>query len=387
MSDNNISENKVGAKGYVLPAIVVAFSFLMIYTVVVFIPDMAVFKAAPSAYAQEYVLKDHSGNIIDVDGNLINEDGFLVNEAGRLVDKKGTVLADGANGLLGSKPRKNKAGLGRDIYVREGCVYCHSQFVRPQDRDMGSRVFAGDYANETPNVLGTSRTGPDLSNEGGKLPDAWHIGHLKDPRAYTPGSIMPSFSFLNDADMENLVTYLQTLGRKRFNDPDNRDIYEAYYPEADEAFWKASEHHKPNVDSASAANSGSGIFRQNCAVCHGLNGLGNGPNALAMNKKPANFTRPFFKKYSNETWYYKVSEGVPGTRMPRWKLTLSSEQRWYLVAYLKTLPQNQPIIAEYETIDSEDWKKQSAFNPKLFDSYVYKASHKTPSTGGTTSAH
>ena len=349
-------EKKLGAKGYLLPAIVVLLSFTMIYTVVVIIPDMAVFKPKPSAYATEYVEKDANGEI--------------------LFDKSG-------------KPVKNQAGRGRDIYVREGCFYCHSQFVRPQDRDFGSAVYAGDYANEQPNVLGTSRTGPDLSNEGGKLPDEWHKGHLKDPRAYTPGSVMPSFSYLKDEEMGDLVAYLQTLGRKRFNDPKNRKIYEAYYPEADEKFWKDSEHHKPNTNSASAANSGSGIYRQNCAVCHGLHGLGNGPNALAMAKKPANFTRPAFKQYSDETWYYRVSEGVPGTRMPRWKLKLTPEQRWYLVAYLKTLPQNSAVVRPYESIELEDWNKQSAVIPQVLQGQIKNARTnklKGSSEGGS-SAH
>lgn len=348
---------KIGAKGYVLPALVVVFSFLLIYTVVVIIPDMTMVNIKPSEYAMEYVAKDADGNI--------------------LKNKKGM-------------PIPNKAGKGRAVYVREGCFYCHSQFVRPQDRDFGSKVHAGDYANETPNVLGTSRTGPDLSNEGGKLPDAWHIGHLNDPRAYTPGSIMPSFSYLNEHDMENLVEYLQSLGRKRFDDPHNRGIYEAYYPEADDALWKASEHHKPNVDSATAANAGAGIFRQNCAVCHGTNGLGNGPNALAMNKKPANFSRPFFKAYSDKTWYYKVAEGVPGTRMPRWKLKLQPEQMWYLVAFLKTLPQDREvIIQQYQTIDDMDWEEQSQLPSALVESYKNIAAKKLngtykPNPGGET---
>lgn len=353
MTENNKnSENKLGAKGYILPALVVVASFLMIYITVVAVPNLPQLKPEPSKYAAQYLE-------LDADGNIVRDE----------------------NG----KPVKNKAGLGRDVYVREGCFYCHSQFVRPQDRDFGSRVYAGDYANETPNVLGTSRTGPDLSNEGGKMPDEWQKRHLQDPRAYTPGSIMPSFAHLSDEDLDNLVAYIQTLGRKRFDDPDNRHIYEAYYPEADEKFWKDSEHHKPNVDSAAAANSGAGIFRQNCAICHGLNGLGNGPNALAMNKKPANFSRPFFKSYSDETWYYKVAEGVPGTRMPRWKLKLEPQQMWYLVAYLKTLPQDEPIIASYETIDSESWNKQSAIKKQIVDNLVHRARKpkaKKKSSGG-----
>lgn len=354
------SDKKIGAKGYVLPSLVVVFSFILIYTVVVIIPDMTMVNIEPSEYAMEYIQKDANGKI--------------------LRDKNGI-------------PLPNKAGKGRAIYVREGCFYCHSQFVRPQDRDFGSKVHAGDYANETPNVLGTSRTGPDLSNEGGKMPDAWHIGHLKDPRAYTPGSIMPSFSYLNDEDIGNLVAYLQTLGIKRFEDPDNRGVYEAYYPEADDAFWKASEHHKPNVDSAAAANAGAGIFRQNCAICHGTNGLGNGPNALAMNKKPANFSRPFFKSYSDKTWYYKVAEGVPGTRMPRWKLKLEPEQMWYLVAFLKTLPQDKEvIIQDYQTIDDMAWESQSQLPGRLIETYhgiarekitgTYKPNPGGPTAGG-----
>ena len=352
-----MSDKKIGAKGYVLPAAVVVFSFLLIYTVVVLIPDMTMVNIKASEYAVEYIAKDADGNI--------------------LKDSKGI-------------PLPNEAGKGRAVYVREGCVYCHSQFVRPQDRDFGSRVFPGDYANETPNVLGTSRTGPDLSNEGGKLPDAWHIGHLRDPRAYTPGSIMPSFSYLNEEDTKHLVSYLQSLGIKRFEDHQNRHIYEAYYPEADDAFWKASEHHKPNVDSAAAANAGAGIFRQNCAVCHGTNGLGNGPNALAMNKKPANFSRPFFKAYSDKTWYYKVAEGVPGTRMPRWKLQLEPEQMWYLVAFLKTLPQEkESIIQKYQTIDDADWEKQSQLPGRLVDTYrnigaKKRAGTYKPNPGGLT---
>ncbi len=345
-------KNKIGAKGYILPALVVAISFFTIYTVTVIIPDMAVFKAEPSAYATEYV--------------QTNADGEL------LLDAAG-------------KTQLNDAGKGRAIYVREGCFYCHSQFVRPQDRDFGSKVQAGDYANETPNVLGTSRTGPDLSNEGGKMPDAWHLGHLKSPRNYTPGSIMPSFSYLEDEDLRLLVAYIQTLGRKRMEDPANRSVYEAFYPEADTALWEASKKHKPNVDSAAAANSGAGIFRQNCAVCHGLNGLGNGPNALAMNKKPANFSNPFFLKYTNETWYYKVAEGVPGTRMPRWKLKLEPQQMWYLVAYLKTLPrQDGPIIEPYQSIDLDAWNQQSAIDPRILDNFKRLEAAKAASPAAST---
>src|SRR3984957_15647437 len=96
---------------------------------------------------------------------------------------------------------------GRQIYVREGCFYCHSQFTRLQDRGYGPLVKAGDYVLEAPHQLGTARTGPDLTNEGGRMSSQWQKAHLINPRAVKPGSIMPSFSFLSERDMNDLVAY------------------------------------------------------------------------------------------------------------------------------------------------------------------------------------
>jgi cbb3-type cytochrome oxidase cytochrome c subunit len=217
---------------------------------------------------------------------------------------------------------------GRRIYVREGCFYCHSQFTRLQDRGYGPLVKAGDYVFETPHQLGTARTGPDLTNEGGRMSSEWQKAHLINPRAVKPGSIMPSFSFLSDRDMNDLVSYIQTLG--------NRRTVTAYV-QAPEEYQAALARKTVDVNSDAAANAGRGIYTQNCAVCHGLEGLGNGPNSITLEKKPANFTRPFYQQYPDEFWFYRISEGVPGTRMPRWNENLTEEQRWYLVAYVKTL--------------------------------------------------
>lgn len=92
---------------------------------------------------------------------------------------------------------------GRDIYVREGCVYCHSQQTRPegfgadQDRNWGRPSVPGDYYYDNPHLLGTMRTGPDLLNIGARQPsEQWHMIHLYNPRATSPGSIMPSYPWL-----------------------------------------------------------------------------------------------------------------------------------------------------------------------------------------------
>lgn len=148
----------------------------------------------------------------------------------------------------GLKPYSSAELRGRGVYIRNGCVYCHSQQPRAKsfapdfERGWGRATVAGDYAYDTPHLLGTMRTGPDLMNIGVRQPSAqWHLGHLYQPRAYSPGSNMPSFPFLFETkpkadpgdvvvtlpagytpanavvvarpDAVDLVTYLQSLNR------------------------------------------------------------------------------------------------------------------------------------------------------------------------------
>ncbi len=103
------------------------------------------------------------------------------------------------------KPYSQVQLQGRQVYIANGCVYCHSQ--QPRDaaqapdalRGWGRASVAADYAYDTPHLLGTMRTGPDLLNIGARQPSRdWHLGHLYQPRAYTPGSIMPAYPFLFD---------------------------------------------------------------------------------------------------------------------------------------------------------------------------------------------
>lgn len=96
-------------------------------------------------------------------------------------------------------PRENR---GRDIYIREGCWYCHSQYVRPvtgETRRWGPITQSGEYAYDTPHLFSTRRIGPDLSRVGLKYSDEWHYAHFWDPRMIVPESIMPRFSRLFDA--------------------------------------------------------------------------------------------------------------------------------------------------------------------------------------------
>ena len=99
-------------------------------------------------------------------------------------------------GVPGAPVRSALADQGREIYLREGCGYCHTQFVRdlPLDRPYGRATVAEDYANEDPPLAGTQRTGPDLSNVAARQPsDTWHLLHLYNPRTVVPQSVMPGF--------------------------------------------------------------------------------------------------------------------------------------------------------------------------------------------------
>ena len=88
------------------------------------------------------------------------------------------------------------AKRGREIYIREGCTVCHTQFVRelPVDAAWGRGSVAGDYALEAPPLLGTQRTGPDLANVGRRQSgDTWNLIHLYNPRAVVATSVMPGY--------------------------------------------------------------------------------------------------------------------------------------------------------------------------------------------------
>jgi cytochrome c oxidase cbb3-type subunit 2 len=89
--------------------------------------------------------------------------------------------------------------LGRAVYIREGCWYCHSQYVRPvagEDLRWGPVSEAGEYAFDLPHLFSTRRIGPDLTRVGLKYGDDWHYAHHWDPRLVVPESMMPSFRWL-----------------------------------------------------------------------------------------------------------------------------------------------------------------------------------------------
>lgn len=124
---------------------------------------------------------------------------------------------------------------GIQIYLSQGCVYCHTQQIRhlaSDERRYGWRLVnapaseSWEYVNDRINFLGTKRTGPDLARVGGKYSSEWHWAHFKNPRdmgekfpdrkgIYERASIMPSFAYLSDEEIKDLTAYVQTLGRNK----------------------------------------------------------------------------------------------------------------------------------------------------------------------------
>lgn len=105
----------------------------------------------------------------------------------------------------GLKPYTALQLEGRDIYIREGCVGCHSQMIRPfraETERYGHYSVAGESVWEHPFLWGSKRTGPDLARVGGRYSDDWHRFHLIDPRSVVPESNMPGFPWL----MENTLS-------------------------------------------------------------------------------------------------------------------------------------------------------------------------------------
>jgi len=104
---------------------------------------------------------------------------------------------------------------GRDLYVAEGCAECHTQSVRPivTDVGLGAVSVAGDYAHESPALITGTRFGPDLTHVAGRegFSPASVESQLTNPRSSRPWSIMPSYSYLSDSDMDALISYIETL--------------------------------------------------------------------------------------------------------------------------------------------------------------------------------
>ena len=220
----------------------------------------------------------------------------------------------------GVEPLTALQAEGRDIYVANGCSYCHTQQVRPlpQDKIFGRPSAPGDFAYQTPELLGSQRTGPDLTNVSARQPSSvWHYIHLYNPRAVVPDSIMPAFEWMfkvvdqaptgvtpvplpagyapahgvvvPDHRAEALIAYLLSLKQPAL--PGSRDVEgDAAMPGVSNATGAGGPipASGPNAAAGSQATGaaapaasggydptkGQALFIANCSACHQANGEG-----------------------------------------------------------------------------------------------------------------
>ena len=246
--------------------------------------------------------------------------------------------------------RSPKESAGRAIYVANGCVYCHSQSIRAIDWGHGAERIAqsGDYVGDEPILLGSQRTGVDLSQEGGEHPDDWHIAHFINPRYTRPNSIMPPFKWLGMEKLKTLTRYIQGLGFRQADLRMDRQIYwkkeaiKAYEagPEANVRWlarivpkgWRSIPNPYPTTEAGLIR--GQMIYQQFCIGCHGPVGDGMGPAQPHIYPPPLNFTILKGRGISGGILYYQIMNGITGTAMPYFKRELESQKIWEVGDYV-----------------------------------------------------
>ena len=140
-----------------------------------------------------------------------------------------TLVSDNAVPLAGRQqlPYTALELTGRDIYVREGCVGCHSQMVRPlvdEKLRYGDPSSAGEFIHDRPFLWGSKRTGPDLHRVGPKYPALWHAQHMTDPTTTSPGSNMPKYGFLNDSRVDDATVAQHIAALRVLGEPYAADL-------------------------------------------------------------------------------------------------------------------------------------------------------------------
>lgn len=133
-----------------------------------------------------------------------------------------------ATASAGIVPPGPLALAGRGIYIRESCSLCHSQQIRPllaEVKRYGPPAHPGEFVYERPFLWGSKRTGPDLQRVGGIYSDAWHVLHLRDPRAVVPTSIMPAYPWLEASPVDAAAIQARMRALQALGHPyDDRDI-------------------------------------------------------------------------------------------------------------------------------------------------------------------
>lgn len=216
----------------------------------------------------------------------------------------GCVTESRASSLLQS----DQAALiarGREVFIGEGCIHCHSQFVRPGTDDVllwGPEMPLAESLKGAPPLLGNRRQGPDLAQVGNRRSPEWNRLHLIAPRVVSPGSRMPSYAHLfreGDGRGEALVAYLASLGA---------GTEEARAAQV--AAWR------PAAGAEGDATQGARLFAMLCTGCHGAEGRGDGVLAKGLSVRPPDWRAGERRRATDEETAARIIKfGLPGSPM------------------------------------------------------------------------
>src|SRR4051794_374841 len=285
-------------------------------------------------------------------------------------------------------PLSNQAVSGRNLFAQNGCYVCHSGYSRPQDvRYQNYFLYPkvsqpGDYygSDQSPNVLGTERTGPDLSQDSGWHPDDWQYAHFYDARFVDPRSHMPPMkAVFSDSQVENLTHFVETrsgksgllryagqlyakkvvltvqgfpapytgfqgahkpiVPQKEPKPPPNQLEEAPNLSQIDRSYWMSADPLPVTEDNLLR---GKEVFLARCVGCHGPKGDGKGPAANFMSPPPADFTDKDDACCGGDTgpgdFYFRILRGWTGTAMENFGERLSVDDIWRVVLFVKTIP-------------------------------------------------
>lgn len=198
---------------------------------------------------------------------------------------------------------------GREVYIQEGCINCHSQYIRPAETGVKDVELWGPYVDsrqivaQTPPLIGNRRIGPDLLNVGIRRNYEWLKLHLIYPDLFTPGSVMPSYKHLFETTSgEDLLAYLLSLGATRLEE--RLEFVQQ---------WRVA------VGSVAIGRAqAAALFKNACAQCHGDTGRGDGRIATMLQVKPRDlsFVPRKLDDASRQYLSRVVKFGLSGRTMP-----------------------------------------------------------------------
>jgi cytochrome c oxidase cbb3-type subunit 2 len=262
-------------------------------------------------------------------------------------------------------PLSKEALKGRNLFVSNGCYVCHSGYSRPQDVRYALYFLypkvsqPGDFygSDQSPNVFGTERTGPDLSQDAGWHPNDWHRAHFYNPRFIDPLSLMPPMkAIFSDRQVDEVTLFTQErsgksgllryagqiyakhvvntvqgfpapyrgfqgahkppLKPKEIEPPPNQLEEAPNLAQIDRSYWLAG---NPLPVTEENLLRGKEIFLERCIGCHGPKGNGHGPAERFLSPTPLPFDDADDQCCGGDTgpgdFYYRVLRGWPGTAM------------------------------------------------------------------------